>query len=130
VRKGQLICFGLVACFLAISGPLLLLAHHGQGAYEGKTVTLNGTVTKFEWTNPHCILTIAVKNDQNGTENWYAEFLPPSQMSRSGWDRDVIKMGDQVTMTGRPGKKGEHILYLQTLLLPDGRKLDRDARGR
>jgi hypothetical protein len=128
VRNGRLISFALALVFLAVSGSMF--AHHGQGAYEGKAATLNGTVMKFEWTNPHCILTVAVKNDKGNTEERYAEFLPPSGMSRSGWARDIIKPGDQITMVGRPGKKGEHIMWIQYLVMPDGRKLDRDAKGR
>jgi hypothetical protein len=128
VRNGRLISLPLALVFFAVSG--LVFAHHGQGAYGGKAVTLNGTVAKFEWTNPHCILTVAVKNEKDNVEDWYAEFLPPNQMSRSGWTRDTIKPGDQITMVGRPGKKGEHIMWLQYLVMSDGRKLDRDAKGR
>jgi len=125
VVSGRLISFALAVGLLTASGPLF--AHHGQVEYEGKMVTLTGTVTKFEWTNPHCIVAVAVKNDKDKVENWYAEFLPPAQMSRSGWTRESVKPGDQVTLVGRPGKKGEHIMWIEYLLLPDGRKLDRDT---
>jgi hypothetical protein len=113
---------------LATSGAVF--AHHGQVEYEGKAVTLKGTVTKFEWTNPHCIVAAAVKNDKDKVEQWYPEFLPPAQMSRGGWTRESIKPGDQVTLIGRPGKKGEHIMWIESLVLPDGRKVDRDSASR
>lgn len=122
--SGRLISFALAIVFLAASGPVF--AHHGHVEYEGKTVTLNGTVTKFEWTNPHCIVVIAVKNDK---DDWYGEILPPAQMNRAGWNKDTIKPGDEVTLVGRPGKKGEHIMWIEYLVLPDGRKFDRDTGG-
>ena len=126
--SGQLISFTLVVGLLATSGSAF--AHHGQVEYEGKGVTLKGTVTKFEWTNPHCIVAVGVKNDKDKVEQWYAEFLPPAQMSRGGWTRESIKPGDQVTLIGRPGKKGEHIMWIESLILPDGRKIDRDTASR
>ena len=128
MRNGRLIPFAFLVGLLAASAPLM--AHHGQGAYEGKAVTLNGTVAKFEWTNPHCIFTVAVKDDKGNAEDWYGEFLPPNRMSRIGWARDIVKQGDQITMVGRPGKKGQHIMWIQYLVMPDGRKLDRDAKAR
>jgi hypothetical protein len=125
VVRGRLISFGLAVGILALAVPLF--AHHGQVEYERKAVTLNGTVRKFEWTNPHCILTITVKTNKDNVEDWYAEFLPPAQMSRGGWTRESIRPGDQISLVGRPGKKGEHIMWIEYLVLQDGRKLDRDT---
>jgi hypothetical protein len=82
VVSGRLISFAFAVGLLAVSGPVF--AHHGQVEYEGKTVTLKGTVKKFEWTNPHCIVAVAVKNDKDNVEEWYGEFLPPAQMNRAG----------------------------------------------
>lgn len=123
--SGRVVFFVLVGGLLAVSGPVF--AHHGEVQYERKAITLKGTVTKFEWTNPHCILAVAVKTDKDSVEDWYAEILPPVQMARNGWTRESIKPGDQVTLVGRPGKKGEHIMWIEYLVMPDGRKLDRDA---
>jgi hypothetical protein len=126
--NNHLILFSLVVGLLAVSVPLF--GHHGHVEYENKAVTLKGTVTRFEWTNPHCILAVAVKNDRENAEDWYAEILPPSQMSRAGWSKESIKPGDEVTLVGRPGKKGAHIMWLEYLITPDGRKLDRDTGAR
>jgi hydrogenase maturation factor len=128
MRSGRLISFAFGVGLLAFSGPVF--AHHGQVEYGSKTVTLQGTVTKFEWVNPHCIIGFAVKNDKDNLEDWYAEFLPPAQMNRAGWTRDSIKPGDQITLVGRPGKKGTHIMWLQYFVTPDGRRFDRDANAR
>ena len=113
----------LVGC-TAASRPMF--AHHGAVAYERKSVTLKGTVTKFEWNNPHTVLTLAVKDSKGNVEEWYAEILPPSRMLQAGWTRESIRPGDQVTVTGRPGKHRERIMWLEYLVTPDGRKLGRD----
>ncbi len=126
MKNGRLISLALVVVLLAVSGPML--AHHGQVQYENKRVTMVGTVTKFEWTNPHTIISIATKDDQGNVEDWYAEMLPPTQMARAGWTKESIKPGDQVSLVGRPGKKGARILWLEYLVTPDGRHLGRDTR--
>jgi hypothetical protein len=128
VRKGRLISLALAVGFLA--GSLPVFAHHGKVEYESKAVTMKGTVTKFEWINPHCILGVAVKNEKDIVEDWYAEILPPNRMAQAGWTQEIIKPGDEVTVVGRPGKKGAHIMWLEYVVLSDGRKLRRDANAR
>ena len=124
MKREGLISFAFTVVLLMNSAPVI--AHHGQVEYESKAVTLKGTVTKFEWINPHCILGVAVKNEKGDAEDWYAEILPPNRMAQAGWTQEIIKPGDEVTVVGRPGKKGAHIMWLESLVLPDGRKLRRD----
>jgi len=102
-------------------------AHHAaRQVYEGKSVTLMGVVTDYEWANPHSVLSVAVKDENGKVEQWHAEILPPSEMLRAGWTKESVKPGDEVTLTGRPGKYAQHILWLQYLVTPDGRKLGRN----
>jgi len=101
-------------------------AHHNpKPMYEKNNIMLTGTVTEYEFANPHSIISIAVKTDSGTTEEWHAEFLPPSEMLRAGWTKETLKPGDQVTMTGLPGRHAQHIMWLETLVTPDGRKLGR-----
>ena len=113
----------IVACFtFAIS----LRAHHAsRQVYEGKSITLMGVVTDYEWANPHSVLSVAVKDDKGQVEEWHAEILPPTEMLRAGWTKESLKPGDEVTFTGRPGKYAQHIMWLESLVTPDGRKLGR-----
>ncbi len=114
----------VLAGLLAVSGSAS--AHHNpKPMYEANDVTLMGTVTEYEFANPHSIISIAVKTDSGAVEQWHAEFLPPSELTRAGWTRETLKRGDQVTMTGRPGRYAQHIMWLETLVTPDGRKLGR-----
>lgn len=101
-------------------------AHHAaRQVYESKTIMLMGVVTDYEWANPHSVLSVAVKDDKGKVEEWHAEILPPTEMLRAGWTKESVKPGDEVTLTGRPGKYAQHILWLESLVTMDGKKLGR-----
>ena len=79
----------LVSSFI-VSGSAS--AHHNPTAmYEPERVVLTGTVTRYEWANPHSIISVAVKTDKGTVEQWHAEFLPPADMIRDGWTKETIK---------------------------------------
>ena len=113
----------IVSCFTFSSASW---AHHAsRQVYEGKSITLMGVVTDYEWANPHSVLSVAVKDENGNVEQWHAEILPPTEMLRAGWTKESLKPGDEVTLTGRPGKFAQHILWLEYLVTPEGRKLGR-----
>src|SRR5437660_10332662 len=86
-------------------------AHHAsRQVYEGKSITLMGVVTDYEWANPHSVLSIAVKDDKGQVAEWHGEFLPPTEMLRAGWNTQSLKPGDEVTLTGRAGRPAQHCL--------------------
>jgi len=89
-----------VAC-LAASGRAL--AHHSFSAEfdEKKPITLTGTVTKVEWTNPHIWFFMDVKNANGSVANWGFEMGGPAQLLRLGWKHDSMKVGDVVTVDAR-----------------------------
>jgi len=125
VKAKALIFVPALVCIFLFSSTLR--AHHAsRQVYEGKSVTLMGVVTEYEWANPHSVLSVAVKDQNGGVAQWHAEILPPSEMLRAGWTKESVKPGDEVTLTGRPGKYAQHILWLQYLVTPDGKKLGRN----
>jgi hypothetical protein len=124
VRAKVLILAPLLISCLSLSTSLQ--AHHAaRQVYEGKSIMLMGVVTDYEWANPHSVLSIAVKDNQGRVEEWHAEILPPSEMLRAGWSKESVKPGDEVTLTGRPGKYAQRIMWLEYLVTQDGRKLGR-----
>jgi hypothetical protein len=98
-------------------------AHHSFGAeYDAKQpVTLKGTVTKFEWTNPHARFYIDVKGEDGKVTSWNLELASPNVLSRQGWTRHALQIGDVVTVTGSKAKDGSNMANAAKVTLADGR---------
>jgi hypothetical protein len=98
---------GLVAAALLVAAGNTT-AHHSFAAEfdANKPITLTGTVTKIEWTNPHVWFYINVKDDAGKVVNWGAEMGPPHGLQRRGWRRETLKIGEQVTVQGSLAKNG------------------------
>ena len=75
-----------------------LSAHHGEANYDTtKIVSIKGTVTIFQFINPHVLIFLDVKNDKNEIENWTGEARSPGMLARlGGWDKSTIKSGDVI----------------------------------
>jgi hypothetical protein len=98
--------------------------HHGNAAYDEKNpVTLKGTVTEFEWANPHSQIYFDVKDVKGDVVHWACETLSPGKLVRAGWSKDVVKPGDQITITLIPSKSGALVGLLHKLVFADGRTL-------
>ena len=82
------------------------LAHHSFVASfdENKPVSLTGTVTKVEWTNPHIWFFIDVENPDGTVTNWGLEMGSPNFLMRAGWRRDSMKVGDVVDVEGHQAR--------------------------
>jgi hypothetical protein len=111
-----------VVCLLAVSVPLF--AHHGYAAYDtDRKVTLKGTVTRWIWSNPHCMIQLDVSDDSGHAVRWIAETENPSTMSRNGWTDKSIKVGEQITVIVLPVKNGNPAGRILEVILPSGEKL-------
>jgi len=100
-------------------------AHHGASPYDtSKLTTLKGTVSDFQFINPHVELFVDVTDDKGKVETWSGEANSPNVLSRHGWSRDIIKKGDQITVIGNRGKNGSKTLRLQKVILSNGKELD------
>lgn len=120
-RKLPILLF-LMASFLIFSAPVF--GHHGNAAYDDKApITFKGTVTDFLWVNPHVQIFLDVKNDQGEIVHWGCETVSPSKLFRSGWTRDVLKAGDQVTVTVFPAKSHASIGLIRKVVLANGKEL-------
>ena len=110
-------------CVISISAPLL--AHHGEANYDTeKTVSVQGTVTEFQFVNPHVQISLAVKNDKGEIEKWVGEARSPAMLSRyGGWDKSTIKVGDTITFYGHRTKNGTPFMRLERIVMSDGKEL-------
>lgn len=109
--------------FVPVSAPVL--AHHGEANYDTeKTSSVKGTVTEFEFVNPHVQISIDVKNDKGEIEKWTGEARSPAMLSRYGsWDRNTIKVGDVITFYGHRTKNGTFFMRLEKIVKADGKEL-------
>ena len=104
-----------LGALLALSLPAF--AHHGSAAYDmSKTLTVTGTVTDFQFVNPHVLISMDVKDPSTGkTEHWQGELTSPNHLARAGWTKSTIKPGDEVTLTGGPAKSGSPTMWIRKI---------------
>jgi hypothetical protein len=119
MRALALFALGLVAAVTPA------LAHHSFAAEydDKKTLTLNGTVTKVEWLNPHVRFYVDVKDESGKMVNWELELGSPNQLMRRGWTRNSLKPGDMISVEGYRAKDGSNLGNARTISLADGRKV-------
>jgi Family of unknown function (DUF6152) len=99
-------------------------AHHGTANYDmTKVVTLKGTVTDFQFINPHTLILFDVKTDKGEIEHWQAEATSPNHLVRAGWSKDIIKAGDQITISGFRAKNGSTVMRFQKMVLANGQEI-------
>ena len=113
---------GLLLAGLALAVPGV--AHHSFVMFDtGKRVTLAGTVTSFEWTNPHAYIEIDVADPDASAKHWSIELGSPSILMQGGWKFSSLKRGDHVTLIVNPLKNGDPGGLLIQAKLPDGSQL-------
>ena len=82
-------------------------AHHSYAMFDrSKTVTLNGVVRQFQWTNPHSWIQLTVPGEAGATEEWSIEMGSPFELLRVGWTTTTVKAGDKVSIQIHPVKDG------------------------
>ena len=97
----------LIAGLALLAGAIPVMAHHSFAAeYDSsKPVTMTGAVTKVDWANPHVYFFMDVKDEKSGkVTNWAFEMGAPAVLTRSGWRRSSVKVGDLITVTGTLAK--------------------------
>lgn len=108
---GPAVRVSVTFALLVLSVPAF--AHHGASAYEPKLTTLKGTITDYQFMNPHTELAFDVKDSSGKVSNWTAEAASALTMSRIGWSKSMFKAGDQITVVGNSAKNGSHTMRLR-----------------
>lgn len=108
------------------SAPAAVLAHHGASVvYDlSQHLTMTGTVTEFQFVNPHVLIFFEVEGDDGVKTVWSAGLTSPNRLARSdGWSRDMFRPGDTVTITGSPARGGAPSLWVEAVLDANGNSL-------
>jgi hypothetical protein len=103
-----------VAFLVVAAGFALVLssvsAHHGLTNYDmKKTVVLSGTVTAFDWANPHCLAHVDAMDESGQVRHWTLEMSSTYTMTQRGWGKDTLKRGDQVVVETHPARNGASV---------------------
>jgi hypothetical protein len=112
----------LVFCCSALSVDSAS-AHHAWPVNMDRLVTVQGTVTGFDWSNPHPMISIDVVAADGSIEKWNIGGPAINRMERNGWSRDTVKPGDVVTGTGFQFLNGEKIIRLERVILADNSEI-------
>src|SRR5688572_8487183 len=111
-----------VAMLAGLAAPAS--AHHsGAGVDRTKTVTIQGVVKEFRWTNPHSWIDLEVAKPAGGSDLWSIEMNPPPFLIRAGWKSSTLKPGDKVSVTLNPIRSGEPGGIFVSVTLADGTTL-------
>jgi hypothetical protein len=110
----------VAAALLSLAVPLF--AHHGSSVFDtSKSVTMKGSVSEWDWSNPHCLLQFDVKNDAGDKVHWIAETQNPAEMVSLGWGKTSFKPGDEVTVSLWAAKNGKPFGRVTQVALPNGK---------
>jgi hypothetical protein len=120
------------AIHLAVGWLALLLiappvhAHHSFGTFDlNRDIAIVGTIAGVDFVNPHAWLRVNVKAADGRVELYHCEMRGATVLRRSGWSPEMFVVGQRITVQGAPDRKDPHACYVNTIILADGRRLDR-----
>lgn len=114
----------------AIAAPPVLAHHSFAAQYDAsKAIRLTGTLAKVEWTNPHTYFYLDVKDDSGQVVRWGCEGGAPGALSRRGFKRGDLKLGDMITVDGYRAKDGSNLADARRITLADGRIVSGASAG-
>ncbi|MCZ6751455.1 MAG: DUF6152 family protein [Acidobacteria bacterium] len=123
MNSKQIVVIVVLVGLLMVSSPLF--AHHSMAMYDrSREVTFQGTVTKFRFVNPHTQILFDVEDGNGNVDQWMSFSPSPNRMRReAGWNRNTIKPGDQIAISGYIARDGRKIMSTLKIIL-NGKELN------
>ena len=98
-------------------------AHHAWAVDTTRSITVKGTVTGVDWSNPHIQIFVDTKDSNGNVEKWTVGGPSPSRMAGNGWDKNTLKAGDVITAVGQRATDSPNLLKTQKVTLSSGREM-------
>ena len=106
---------------LMVAGPSF--AHHTWAVDTTRSITVKGTVTGVDWSNPHVQIFVDANDGSGKVEKWTVGGPSPSRMAGTGWSKDTLKAGDVITAIGQRATDAPNLLKTQRVILSSGREM-------
>jgi Family of unknown function (DUF6152) len=119
-RKLQVLSVGTVAVLLVATSSF---AHHAWAVDTSRSITVKGTVTGVDWSNPHVQIFVDTKDSNGNVEKWTVGGPSPSRMAGTGWNKDTLKAGDVITAVGQRATDAPNLMKTQKVVLSNGKEL-------
>ena len=122
----KLHCKTFGVCLILATSHAPLGAHHANSAYDrSMDITVSGTVTKWQFINPHAGLWLAITNDNGETQEWSVEFQGTLDLYRHySFNKDTFRPGDEITLIGNPARNGDPDLSARIVIFSDGKEVN------
>ena len=120
MTRRQVLAVGTVGVFL-VASPVF--GHHTWAVDRTREVTVTGTITGFNWSNPHVEIFLDAKDEKGNVEKWTAGGPSTGRVAGKGWDRNLLRAGDIITAVGYRATDGSRLLRVEALTLSTGQRL-------
>ena len=118
--KLQALSVGTVAILMVATSSF---AHHAWAVDTTRSITVKGTVTGVDWSNPHIQIFVDTKDGNGNVEKWTVGGPSPSRMAGNGWDKNTLKAGDVITAVGQRATDTANLLKTQRVVLSNGKEM-------
>lgn len=99
-------------------------AHHSGSAYDQtKSIEWKGTVTEFQFVNPHAYVFFTMQDASGKQVKARCELQASMALSRLGWTKDTFTPGMKLTLKGAPGRNEDNVCVLRSFVKEDGREI-------